>query len=672
MNSTFDTSQRSRQRITLACNGCRQKRTKCDGSRPQCSACKYREEPCEFSQAESRRKRPSNQYVASLEARVAILEERLASLSGSRSTPPDIQKSQGYSSADRSISTNSNTSGAITREPTTVSHSTSDPNSDSVDEITDALEGFTVGDTGELRFFGAASGLNLSGYYSNATHNASPSCARKRGYESAQVFGLVPFSDELRDHLLGLYWRWQNSWQYLVPQESFLHDLHVTRSEQFCTPLLLTAIMALASRYSDRIEVRTDPDDPNTAGLVFYTQAQTMLHYEHEAPTTSTIQATALISLYITATDKESLGWLYAGMASRMAFNLGLHSDCSEHVRRGFLSYEDAEARNITWWGVYVVDRLFGLGMGRPASIQDYNITARTPEPSDDAASKLLTNIAESQRPFYSYSDISINANYTCELFKIASDVLERLYSRRSGWSVSEREDRIMTTQLRLTKFHDHLPQSLKISTSSTKPAVPHIYHLHLQYHVVVILLHRPFLPSFRHAFGRTEAEFNVKTIQQELHSRICRESAEKIAYIFRSYRANYTLRYIPISGVHAAFTAAVIHLFNISDPENISADKSLQCAKILIKSLYEMNITWFWCNRSIRVIESLAADLKIDLWGTGLVHEIETVHILSLERYKGGDLKTADMSVDGASIPLNAYEPFFDSMWPSTFDFDL
>lgn len=86
-----------------------------------------------------------------------------------------------------------------------------------MDEITDALEGFTVGDAGELRFFGASSGLNLSGYYSSATHNASPSGARKRGLESARAFGFTYPSDELRDHLLGLYWRWQNSWQYLVP-----------------------------------------------------------------------------------------------------------------------------------------------------------------------------------------------------------------------------------------------------------------------------------------------------------------------------------------------------------------------------------------------------------------------------------------------------------------------
>lgn len=133
------------------------------------------------------------------------------------------------------------------------------------------------------------------------------------------------------------------------------------KSGRFCTPLLLTSMLAYASRYSDRLEVRMNPDEPHTAGTRFYLQAKTMLQHEHEAPTTSTIQATALTGLYAISTDKESLGWLYVGMASRMAFSLGLHSDCSEYVRQGVLSTDDADARNVTWWGVYVLDRQVGF-----------------------------------------------------------------------------------------------------------------------------------------------------------------------------------------------------------------------------------------------------------------------------------------------------------------------
>lgn len=55
------------------------------------------------------------------------------------------------------------------------------------------------------------------------------------------------------------------------------------------------------------------------------------------------------------------------------------------------------------------------------------------------------------------------------------------------------------------------------------------------------------------------------------------------------------------------------------------------------------MNITWFLCNRSIGVIESLADDLKIDFWGSGMSQKIDPVHIMSLEWYKGLSTESAD-----------------------------
>jgi hypothetical protein len=73
--------------------------------------------------------------------------------------------------------------------------------------------------------------------------------------------------------------------------------------------------------------------------------------------------------LYITAADKESTGWLYAGQASRMAFNLGLHLDCSKHVQQGLITPDDAVIRSVTWWGVYVIDRYVSAVSFSPASV---------------------------------------------------------------------------------------------------------------------------------------------------------------------------------------------------------------------------------------------------------------------------------------------------------------
>ena len=120
--------------------------------------------------------------------------------------------------------------------------------------------------------------------------------------------------EELQDHLLNLFWRWQNAWQYVVHKQTFLQDRHNGIAARYHSPLLLSAILALSSRYSDRPETRTHPNDANTAGDLYQRRAKLMLHYECEAPTTSTVQAAVLIALREFAVNKEASAWLYMGM----------------------------------------------------------------------------------------------------------------------------------------------------------------------------------------------------------------------------------------------------------------------------------------------------------------------------------------------------------------------
>jgi hypothetical protein len=73
------------------------------------------------------------------------------------------------------------------------------------------------------------------------------------------------------------------------------------------------------------------------------------------------------------------------------------------------------------------MNRLYGLGMGRPVGIQDYIISAKPLEPFEHDLTSLPPELGPSQNTHYLDSDISINARHTCEMFQIASEVLERL-----------------------------------------------------------------------------------------------------------------------------------------------------------------------------------------------------------------------------------------------------
>lgn len=255
------------------------------------------------------------------------------------------------------------------------------------DDLADMLGSFNLDDGGELRFFGAASNFHLI-RDKETFMDSSSTVARAQGIEAtAHYVGSLPLdtNPELRDHLLDLYWRWQNSWQYIVARHVFLRDFEAGRSTRFCSPLLLAAMLALASRYSDRVEVRTDPADPQTAGCLFAAQAKAMLHHECVAPTVATVQGTALLGLYSCAINQESLGWMYAGMAVRMAFSLGMHLDCSAYVASGLITPDDLEGRTVAWWGVFMLDHLFSVGIGRPCTIRDQDVTASYPSLAGDA-----------------------------------------------------------------------------------------------------------------------------------------------------------------------------------------------------------------------------------------------------------------------------------------------
>jgi hypothetical protein len=62
-----------------------------------------------------------------------------------------------------------------------------------------------------------------------------------------------------------------------------------------------------------------------------------------------------------------------------------------------------------------------------------------------------------------------------------------------------------------------------------------------MQYHVLSILLHRPFLVQ-KTADKSTNPKSAAASESEQGHAKVCRFSADKIAHIFRAYRSHYTL----------------------------------------------------------------------------------------------------------------------------------
>lgn len=240
---------------------------------------------------------PSKRYVESLEARVKFLEAELA---------------HAGQPVETSFKTEDGTLDALD------DHAADDPEErDPLAEVTGLIGRLNVGDDGELHYFGSQSSLHL---LRTQLGDSTPKLSlymRDQGMTVMKQLGMgreIPL--ELQEHLLDLYWKWQNPWYYVVHKESFLRDFRQRGHGRYCSALLLSAIFSLASRYSDRPELRSDPDDPNTAGQCFVEQCKILFLYEMEAATITTVQAACLMALRTMSDNKDALGWLYCGTPS--------------------------------------------------------------------------------------------------------------------------------------------------------------------------------------------------------------------------------------------------------------------------------------------------------------------------------------------------------------------
>ena len=196
-------------------------------------------------------------------------------------------------------------------------------------------------------------------------------------------------SQALEEHLLALYWTWQHPFFTLFSRSIFLRDREIskirgttaTRTKHF-SPLLLNAILAHAAHLSSRPEVRSDPNEPATAGNRYFRTARKLLDFECESPSMTTVQALALMGSREAGCGRDvGLGWLYSGMSFRMALDLGLHLRCDDLVKNGRMLQEEADARVITFWGCYLFDKGWSAYLGRPESMPAHLIE-RTPRPA--------------------------------------------------------------------------------------------------------------------------------------------------------------------------------------------------------------------------------------------------------------------------------------------------
>lgn len=462
---------------------------------------------------------------------------------------------------------------------------------DVIEQISHRIGTLKIAGDGHLRFYGATSNLNLVDV--SATQQRQRPDARTVRHDGQDILNHLrvgqPVNQALEDHLVELYFTWQNTTTYVVDKDMYMIARSKWRNEYDDTPfyseVLTNAMCAIGSAFEARYHP-TFITFPKSLSEFFADRAKALLEIELDSPCVATVQALVILSSHEGSANRDARGWLYSGMSTRLAFDLGLHIDMTPYVEKGEIGAFEADVRRIAFWGSYTADHFWGFYLGRPFRMNAGDITI--PKPASDLG-------AEKEGIWYPYglptkqdalkhgirNPNELISRQFAVLWEIISPAGHILY----GCSDIPRHD-LQRLCHRVTDdlfaWKANLPSILNLNLENdTIPQLPHLLMLHMQYHQIVIFTHRPWVsksyiqprsprqgPGYHHA------------------RRMCIESSIAIARLLHIYEKFYTFRRMNNQVVAIIFSAALMLLYvtisNTPHPSKSPSDNSNSNAEMV------------------------------------------------------------------------------------------
>ncbi|KAL7818212.1 fungal-specific transcription factor domain-containing protein [Trichoderma aethiopicum] len=596
--------------IRTSCERCRRRKIKCDRKRP-CSKCAKAGTECVLQGIGEKQRPVSKSYVQALEGQIAALETVIHKLA----LADDAERTQ-------IISDLSLTSGAPSVPLL--------PEAGPADAKTDPSLAAARVKSGQLRvvrgsnaaqFFGGTSLLQIhfsqksSSVAANSTALESLAITDSQPYSNSHIIGAAnnsnpnldpselygDFDDlspmgtsfqyephhETSQKMMSRFFQEVYPYNMVVYREYFLRDYDVG-SGKYYSDVLFYSICALGALQCDDMLNLSD---------VFAGQAQTLLYSMLDSPDLTVLQALVLLGYREIAVGRASKGWLFCGMAFRLAHEMGLHLDPTNW--QGPTPHETSGDREIlrrVYWAVFIADKQLSLYFGRPPALypseSDVRNTIRLQYPPGWQG-LLETYICKGASANEWDNGVSLVGSfiYRAELAKIIHLIITDLFENRRGGA----DPTIIATKTRrihvlLTRWLTNLPSSLHWNQWTVGQVPPYVLHLHMMFHTIMIILHRP--PSHM---------FENPGIAESEDVEICYESLQAILRLMRSYSRYYRYRSLPLDFVHTLSTAASTVMMKRFLQKASWSDPDIERAlSLVMQAMDEIQHTWP-CVREIR-----------------------------------------------------------------------
>ncbi|KAK7529010.1 fungal-specific transcription factor domain-containing protein [Phyllosticta citriasiana] len=508
----------------------------------------------------------------------APMVEQLAAAANNMTSP---QTTQSYVSPSRAQSLTTPPAVVTMTTPSTQSvpalehsgpmdNSADDSDDESEDElikqISTRMGSLQLAPDGHLRYYGATS--NILCDFPDTDHTQTRRTVRRDGRDVLEAANLDKTVDpSIEEHLISLYFAWQEPFFHVVDEKMYRIGKQEWREEKkdvaYYSEVLTNAMCAAGAAF----DARYHPNFvtwPKSLSDYFADRAKALLELEMDSPCIATVQALVILGSHEMACKRDARGWLYSGMAMRLAFDLGLHLDMSSYVRQGKISSTEAEIRRVTFWGAYIVDHLSGFYYGRPVRINNGDISVA--KPTSDPSSAIMSAWVPYGLHTPMASDPSMMFQVPLELVSRATvelcEIMEPLGHVLYGVSNISRQDlHLLSYKVtgQIFEWKANLQPLLQVDYQDTNTAyLPQVLLLHMLYHQFIIYIHRPYV-------SKTYIQPSPPQGPGHMHAQqMCIESATAIVDLLRLYEQRYTFRRMNIQAVSIIFTTSLILIFLI------------------------------------------------------------------------------------------------------------
>ncbi len=276
--------------------------------------------------------------------------------------------------------------------------------------------------------------------------------------------------------LMGVFFDQQYYFHMCLYREYFLRD-YKAGGGPYYSDLLMYAICAMGALAS--------PDDTvKDLSDVFSNRAQELLYESAlDSPNLTTLQALLLLGHRDIGRGKSSRGWVFTGMAFRLAQGMGLHLDPSHWQTPNDTDVEREISRR-AYWAAFIADKQLSLYFGRPPALypseSDVNKSIRLMYPPD-WDSLLDDYIKNNTTPTEYEDDLSFVGSFVqqAELCKIVHRMITEVFQNHN----TKADATILASSAKgihvaLTKWLADLPARLHWNQWSRGPVASYILHL--------------------------------------------------------------------------------------------------------------------------------------------------------------------------------------------------